>query len=1026
MKKNMRTVFTFLMTLILSISMVGVRNVMADHDDIEKVKSNYREYLLGNEAINNDAINQKKVKAVHTNGQKAMDAIRAKDNEYFEGLILDNRNGEGKTDHDLSSNLHKSYQQLNAIALAYAMPGNENTLYESPEALKAVLEGVKWLGDNYFNKMDTGYYGNWYSWEIGVPQSLSNIMFLLSNEIEKEYPGFIQESVTVMDSYIRGDAKPGDPTIGDVNLDARQHTGANLTDITFNRILQGAVLEDEARISKAVENSMTVFSTIDPSNLQHGVTDGFYEDGSFVQHSTVAYTGSYGKVLLGRIAQLVTVLDGTQWQNDTLLDTVQEWIYRGFAPVMFEGYMMEIVKGRAVSRTGSGYGDASSVIEAFVQLSQSLPQAEQLKLQSYIKYLKQNIRSTINPASFVSIQNIAAYEAIINNSAIEAVNPLETSDHYAFNLMDKAIHTRDGYAFALSRSSNRISKYEYMSGENLRSWYQGDGAYYLYQSGNDQTAMHGINFFATVDHNKLPGITTVNEQRQTIPELYGKDFYDLAEGFEAGSITQNKYVYFPLGTNDYSGDVKMGIYGASAMQLGDDEAYADAQKGELPESFVVYKNAEANKSWFMFDDEIIALGSNIHDIKQRDLTTTVENRMFNEDDVINLKGETSEGVKTLENGVQKGLKWLAMGTDGVNKDTGYVFLGDQDVTVNTSSNTQKYSYVRNKTTGNADKEVTRQFATVTYEHDGNETSQYAYAILPNASAAETEAYAKANPVEILAQEDGVHAVRQNTLDMVGYAFFDETKHSVEDLSTSNKMIVMRKGLDFAVQDPTHKQASVSFVLDGTYKLVAGNGEAVIDNGKTTITVNTANTNGVSQNISLETVTVTAPEEKPTTPEEKPTTPQTQTLVDEASKVAITYTEGDLPENTTLNVDVKDNLKVEGLKNTVGYDITLMHDGKPVQPKNPVTVSIEPQKPMDRSILNVFHETQEGFESLAWTASENDVIFETASFSLFALGEKDSKSLPSTGVTPQNLLPIVGALLVAGACFVAYGKRKENK
>lgn len=149
-------------------------------------------------------------------------------------------------------------------------------------------------------------------------------------------------------------------------------------------------------------------------------------------------------------------------------------------------------------------------------------------------------------------------------------------------------------------------------------------------------------------------------------------------------------------------------------------------------------------------------------------------------------------------------------------------------------------------------------------------------------------------------------------------------------------------------------------------------------------------------------------------------------MDEASKVAITYTEGDLPENTTLNVDVKDNLKVEGLKNTVGYDITLMHDGKPVQPKNPVTVSIEPQKPMDRSILNVFHETQEGFESLAWTASENDVIFETASFSLFALGEKDSKSLPSTGVTPQNLLPIVGALLVAGACFVAYGKRKENK
>ncbi|MDE8039409.1 polysaccharide lyase family 8 super-sandwich domain-containing protein [Erysipelothrix rhusiopathiae] len=33
--------------------------------------------------------------------------------------------------------------------------------------------------------------------------------------------------------------------------------------------------------------------------------------------------------------------------------------------------------------------------------------------------------------------------------------------------MDKAIHTREGFAFALSRSSNRISKYEYMSGDHL-------------------------------------------------------------------------------------------------------------------------------------------------------------------------------------------------------------------------------------------------------------------------------------------------------------------------------------------------------------------------------------------------------------------------------------------------------------------------------------------------------------------------------------------------------------------------------
>ena len=45
--------------------------------------------------------------------------------------------------------------------------------------------------------------------------------------------------------------------------------------------------------------------------------------------------------------------------------------------------------------------------------------------------------------------------------------------------MDRNVHRRPGYAFALSRSSARISKYEYMSGENLMPWFQGDGAYYL-------------------------------------------------------------------------------------------------------------------------------------------------------------------------------------------------------------------------------------------------------------------------------------------------------------------------------------------------------------------------------------------------------------------------------------------------------------------------------------------------------------------------------------------------------------------
>ena len=109
-----------------------------------------------------------------------------------------------------------------------------------------------------------------------------------------------------MDAYLRNGKD------GDVDLDSRFHTGANLADITANRILQGALIGDDARIRKALQDQFTVFATIDPYNLQHGVTDGYYADGSFIQHASVAYTGSYGKGLLSRVVQTLKILDGTE------------------------------------------------------------------------------------------------------------------------------------------------------------------------------------------------------------------------------------------------------------------------------------------------------------------------------------------------------------------------------------------------------------------------------------------------------------------------------------------------------------------------------------------------------------------------------------------------------------------------------------------------------------------------------------------------------------------------------------------
>ena len=165
-----------------------------------------------------------------------------------------------------------------------------------------MVAGLVRLHEEYYGDQAAGYYGNWFNWEIGISTHVTRTLALLREELD---PGLVTTYVASMDAYLRNGKD------GDVDLDSRFHTGANLADITTNRVLQGALLDDDARITKALSDQATVFATVDPYNLQHGVTDGYYADGSFIQHSSVAYTGSYGRALLTRVVQTVKILDGT-------------------------------------------------------------------------------------------------------------------------------------------------------------------------------------------------------------------------------------------------------------------------------------------------------------------------------------------------------------------------------------------------------------------------------------------------------------------------------------------------------------------------------------------------------------------------------------------------------------------------------------------------------------------------------------------------------------------------------------------
>ncbi|MEV4570237.1 polysaccharide lyase family 8 super-sandwich domain-containing protein [Nonomuraea sp. NPDC049419] len=725
----------------------------------------------------------------------AMD--QAGDGELFAGLAL------GADD----VNLRLAYQYLYEITLATRTPGS--ALEGDATAARRAADGLAWLHERYFGDQSAGYYGNWHNWEIAIPTHVSRTLALLPDELRGDLtPPYLAS----MDAYLRNGKD------GDVDLDSRFHTGANLADITANRILQGALTGDDARVAKAISDQSTVFATIDPYDLRHGNTDGYYADGSFIQHHSVAYTGSYGRALLTRVVQTLNMLQGATTGFADLPAVVYRWISDGFAPLIFEGWMMEIVKGRAVSRTTSGYTDLNVIVEAIADLAEHVD--DPLPLKKYLRFLP-----AADTSAFVSPGGIARYAAVRADASVPAADLNPAARSVAFNAMDRTVHRRPGYAFALARSSERISKYEYMSGENLMPWFQGDGAYYLYLSGEDQREVYGVDYYTTVSPYRLAGITAPAEERRTIPELYGRLWYENPGhplNFTSSSESQNTYVYFPRGENAFSGGATLGAYGVAGMVQSDDVAYTAKQEGLLPDDFVAYRNARATKSWFMFDDEIVVLAAGISGQDGRDVVTTVDSRIAAPGDAVALTGERWDGRAWQAGGAATPLRWLryANGTRGT--AVGYAFLARRPVAAGLETVTRSRRVVR---TGNPDTAVTKNVFTATVAGD----DALAYALVPHATEAALRRYAR-GPVSVVANTRDVQAVRHEGLGITACTVFAKGPRLAGRLLVDGPaaLIVRESGkrTEVALSDPTMQRDHVSVLVPGRPLRVSEAGEGV--------------------------------------------------------------------------------------------------------------------------------------------------------------------------------------------------------
>jgi len=191
--------------------------------------------------------------------------------------------------YDPPSGITQSYGRLWTMTQAYVQQGTGST--GDPALLADVLRGLDHLSATVYNPSTTRY-GNWWEWQIGSPRLLMDITAVLYDDLTDARRA---AACAAVDHFIP------DAMLTDYSGTS---TGANRVDLCRSVALRGILGRADAKLALARDALSPVFPYVTKG-------DGLYADGSFVQHTWVAYSGTYGQVMLDGLGRLFTLLAGS-------------------------------------------------------------------------------------------------------------------------------------------------------------------------------------------------------------------------------------------------------------------------------------------------------------------------------------------------------------------------------------------------------------------------------------------------------------------------------------------------------------------------------------------------------------------------------------------------------------------------------------------------------------------------------------------------------------------------------------------
>lgn len=1013
----------------------------ATAEDYGKIRQAWKESLIGKDLVSEEG-GAEVLEEINQEAEALWNAYVYKGQEECGGIPwAEDEGAKGNKNipyEDDAVEFRVSFKKVLSMCKAYAAEGG--ALYQNQDMLKDITNILDFLcGSCYTAKSQTD---NWWTWEIGIPKDLIPALILI-------YDGLTEEQVMAYTETLYF-FQPDPFHEGVINTASthgqgyREAQGANIIDCSTTAVGLGALREDNELVYLGMLASSQTFviqNVEDSAQIAaNGYNSGFYPDGSYLDHIKVPYLGAYGIEFMKGGAKIPSLLAGTPWKYpEQVQDNLESYIVEGFGNGMYQGMMLDCLKGRSVSRPASSNQAAGrEAMMIILQIVDSFSQEAKETTLSALKAWLEEDEGFID--SLVGAENMAikkkAKEILEDTSIQSNIAPV----HKSYPLMDRVVHRTEDYLFALSMYSERIQNTEIMNDENRFGWHQNNGMTYIY----DEDKQYTENYWNTVNPLRLPGTTVV-------PVNIGTGKPD-GSGFAQGGDFCSK--------ESWVGGTSIGNYGVSGMSFsGETQGIA----GDAPVSYA--PDLKGKKSWFMFDDEMVCLGAGITN-KNMELPveTTIENKKLRKDgsNQLLVNGEKTEipvkeaNVKELVERTAdvsgtsfEQVNWAHLeGNQSVG--TGYYFPEENtEIQVRRGQTTGSW-----KDVGTFDGESTENYLEMWVDHGQNpENASYSYVLLPETSAEETENYAQAPKVTILENSSEVQAVRHETLKIIGTNFWQEQGGSVEGITSDKAASVMLQETEqgtvkISVSDPTmknkgniqltlEKEIVDSIQLDENVTCEKTEKGAVL-------TFSMAGTNGAASMAELQLVPPVTPQpEEPETPQkpenpEEPSTPEiqeTDMLVNKEHGVKLTG-EG-LTSDMQLSVEKLDKKhadvklmekeisKKQQLDNPL--EIQLLKDGKEIALPHKAELQLPISEKYNGKEVVVLSCDNEKVKKLKGKVKDGFVSVEVESLNSFGtvLDKAVSSGVDKVKTGDETPFAMLSVMFVVGGTLFVVLKRKKK-